>query len=55
MPLTAEQQAKIKDILLKYRRDVRQVVRQHRELVTTAVENHDKQQTEAILRKLQSA
>ncbi len=55
MPLTAEQKAKIKDILLKYRRDVRQVVRQHQELVTTTVEEHDKQKTEEILRKLQAA
>jgi Spy/CpxP family protein refolding chaperone len=52
MPLTAEQKAKIKDILKKYRHDVNGVVKKHKQDVVHFVEEADKQQAEKIRQAL---
>ena len=51
MSLTVAQKAKIKKILTTYQRNVRNVVKQHKQAVTSTVEEHDKQKAEGI-RKL---
>lgn len=52
MPLTAEQKTKIKSILLNYKRDVRAIVKKHKETVVQAVEAADAQKLQSVRQAL---
>lgn len=48
MPLTAEQKSQIKKILQDYRRDVRSLVKKHKQLVVKTIETMDQKKAEKI-------
>lgn len=53
MPLTADQKTKIKEILTKYKQDVRALVKQHKADVVKTVGEMDKKRTEEIHRLIE--
>jgi hypothetical protein len=55
MPLTADQKAKIKQILAAHRRDVRTLVKKHKQEIVKTVEELDAVKTKKIKRIIESA
>jgi|GEM_PF-2786041 len=55
MPITADQKAKLKKILVDYSKDLRGIVKQHTEQVVEAVTQNDKQKAEEIKRRIDNA
>lgn len=55
MPLTPAQQAKVKQILSEYKKEVHSVLKKHQSQITKIVEDIDKKKTEKIKRMIEGS